>query len=189
MDGDNMEKLKLVGIVGTNADKSTNRTLLKFMQKHFADKAEITLIEVKDLPFFDKPDSHKAPAAIATINEQVAKADGVIIATPEYDHTIPAPLTNLLEWFAYTDKPLQDKPVMIVGASYGVLGTSRAQNHLRQILNAPELRALLLPGREFLLGHSLKAFDEEDNLLDKDKVAQLEAYFADFSSFVTRVKG
>ena len=77
---------------------------------------------------------------------------------------------------------------MIVGASYGVLGTSRAQNHLRQILNAPELRVLVLPGREFLLGHSLQAFDEEANLLVDEKVAQLESYFADFAAFVTRVK-
>lgn len=115
MDGEKMEKLKLVGIVGTNAEKSTNRTLLKFMQKHFATRAELTLIEVKDLPFFDKPASHEAPAAVVAINQAVAQADGVIIATPEYDHTIPAPLTNLLEWFAYTAKPLQDKPVMIVG--------------------------------------------------------------------------
>lgn len=188
MDGEKMEKLNLVGIVGTNAEKSTNRTLLKFMQKHFATQAELTLIEVKDLPFFDKLASHEAPAAVAAINQAVAQADGVIIATPEYDHTIPAPLTNLLEWFAYTAKPLQDKPVMIVGASYGVLGTSRAQNHLRQILNAPELRALVLPGREFLLGHSLQAFDEEANLLVDEKVAQLESYFADFAAFVTRVK-
>lgn len=72
MDGEKMEKLNLVGIVGTNAEKSTNRTLLKFMQKHFATQAELTLIEVKDLPFFDKPASHEAPAAVAAINQAVA---------------------------------------------------------------------------------------------------------------------
>ena len=83
MDGEKMEKLNLVGIVGTNAEKSTNRTLLKFMQKHFATQVELTLIEVKDLPFFDKPALHEAPAAVAAINQAVAQADGVIIATPE----------------------------------------------------------------------------------------------------------
>ena len=89
--------MKFIAIAGSAAEKSYNRTLLEFMQKHFATQAELTLIEVKDLPFFDKPASHEAPAAVAAINQAVAQADGVIIATPEYDHTIPAPLTNLLE--------------------------------------------------------------------------------------------
>src|SRR5699024_9584455 len=92
---------------------------------------------------------------------KIEAADGVIIATPEYDHSVPAVLMNALEWLSYARHPFVGKPVMIVGASYGTLGTSRAQAHLRRILDSPELSARIMPSSEFLLGHSLQAFDED----------------------------
>lgn len=181
--------MKLIGIVGTNADKSTNRTLLQYMQEHFADQAKIEICEVKDIPVFNKPSERVVPEQIRQLTDKITAADGVIISTPEYDHTIPAPLSNLLEWLAYTTQPLQNKPVMITGASYGVLGTSRAQTHLRQILNAPELKALVLPGKEYLLGHSLQAFNDKNVLVDTDKAQELDEYFANFVDFINKVKG
>ena len=72
---------------------------------------------------------------------------------------------------------------MITGASYGTLGSSRAQLQLRQILNAPEIKANVLPD-EFLLSHSLQAFDRQGNLVDLDTIQKLEAIFDDFRLFV-----
>ncbi|MBF0844229.1 NAD(P)H-dependent oxidoreductase, partial [Streptococcus danieliae] len=80
--------------------------------------------------------------------------------------------------------PLLNKPVMITGASYGKLGSSRAQAQLRQILDAPELKASVMPGSEFLLAHSLQAFDEAGNLIDLETVQKLDALFDDFRIFV-----
>lgn len=177
--------MKLVAIVGTNSGRSTNRKLLKFMTKHFADKADIEVLEIKDLPAFDEPEDKIAPAEVAIFSQKITEADGVIISTPEYDHTIPAPLSSALEWIAYTSRALINKPTMIVGASLGLLGTSRAQAHLRQILDAPELKARVMPGTEFLLGHSEQVLDDDFNLNDADKVAELEEHFAEFQDFVT----
>ena len=83
--------MKLVAIVGTNSDRSTNRKLLKFMQKHFSDKADIEVLEIKQLPAFNEPEDKLAPAEVQAFSEKILAADGVIISTPEYDHTIPAP--------------------------------------------------------------------------------------------------
>lgn len=177
--------MKLVAIVGTNSDRSTNRKLLKFMAKHFADRADIEVLEIKELPAFNEPEDRTAPAAIAAFSEKIASADGVIIATPEYDHTIPAPLASVLEWIAYTSRALINKPTMIVGCSLGALGTSRAQAHLRQILDAPELKARVMPGSEFFLGHSEQVLDDDFNLNDFEKVAELEEHFSEFQDFVT----
>ncbi|MGT2960382.1 NADPH-dependent FMN reductase [Streptococcus caballi] len=177
--------MKLVAIVGTNSDRSTNRKLLKFMAKHFADKADIEILEIKDLPAFNEPEDKKAPAVVAAFSEKIAGADGVIISTPEYDHTIPAPLASALEWIAYTSRVLINKPTMIVGCSLGALGTSRAQAHLRQILDAPELKARVMPGSEFFLGHSEQVLDDDFNLNNGEKVAELEEHFAEFQEFVT----
>lgn len=176
--------MKFIGIVGTNSDHSTNRQLLQFIQKHFSEKAEIELVEIKNLPMFNKPEDKTVPEEVQAIADKIEAADGVIIATPEYDHSVPAALINALNWLSYGIFPFVDKPVMIVGASYGRLGSSRAQLHLRQILDAPELKARIMPSSEFLLSHSLQAFDEKGNLKDQEQVEKLEGLFADFLEFV-----
>ena len=176
--------LKLIGLVGTNSKRSTNRQLLQYMQKHFADKAEIELVEIKDIPIFNKPADKKLPAIVTEIAGKIEAADGVIIGTPEYDHSIPASLMSALAWLSYGIYPLLNKPVMITGASFGTLGSSRAQLQLRQILDAPELKASVMPGSEFLLSHSLQAFDKEGNLIDLDTIQKLDALFNDFRLFV-----
>ncbi|MCB6405763.1 MULTISPECIES: NADPH-dependent FMN reductase [Streptococcus] len=175
--------LKLIAIVGTNSKRSTNRQLLQYMSKHFADKAEIELVEIKDIPMFNKPADRSVPELVSEIAEKVNAADGVLIGTPEYDHSIPAVLMNALAWLSYGIYPLLNKPVMITGASYGTLGSSRAQLQLRQILNAPEIKANVLPD-EFLLSHSLQAFDPSGDLVDLDVVKKLDAIFDDFRIFV-----
>ena len=175
--------LKLIAIVGTNSKRSTNRHLLQYMQKHFADNAEIELVEIKDLPVFNKPADKLIPAEALEIAAKIEAADGVIIGTPEYDHSIPAVLMSALAWISYGVFPLLNKPVMITGASYGTLGSSRAQLQLRQILNAPEIKANVLPD-EFLLSHSLQAFDKNCDLVDLDVIKKLDAIFDDFRIFV-----
>ena len=175
--------LKLIAIVGTNSKRSTNRQLLQYMQKHFADRAEIELVEIKDIPMFNKPADRNIPELVSEIAEKIDAADGVLIGTPEYDHSIPAVLMNALAWLSYGIYPMLNKPVMITGASFGTLGSSRAQLQLRQILNAPELKANVLPD-EFLLSHSLQAFDQNGDLVDLDVIKKLDAIFDDFRIFV-----
>ena len=175
--------IKLIAIVGTNSKRSTNRQLLQYMQKHFADKAVIELVEIKDIPVFNKPADKQVPEAVLDIVAKIEEADGVIIRTPEDDHSIPAVLMSALAWLSYGVFPLLNKPVMITGASYGTLGSSRAQLQLRQILNAPEIKANVLPD-EFLLSHSLQAFDQNGDLVDLDVIQKLDAVFNDFRVFV-----
>jgi NAD(P)H-dependent FMN reductase len=175
--------MKYLAIVGTNSDVSTNRMLLQFMQKHFASKADIELYEIKALPAFNEPEDTDIPEKVAELSDKILKADGVIIATPEYDHAIPAVLKSALEWISYTSQALTDKPVLIVGASLGTLGSSRAQAHLRQILDSPELAARIMPSSEFLLGRSQGAFDSEGNLIYLDKLSELDEIFREFLLF------
>ncbi|WP_067841902.1 NADPH-dependent FMN reductase [Amphibacillus sediminis] len=180
--------VRLIGLVGTNSDQSTNRQLLKFMKKHFVSQAEIEIVEIKDLPIFNKPEEIKVPESVQTIADKIEAAEGVIISTPEYDHAVPASLINTLNWLSYGIYPFVDKPVMITGASYGTLGSSRAQMHLRQILDAPELKARIMPSSEFLLSHSLQAFDEDNQLKDSEQIQQLEGLFKDFLIFIDIMK-
>lgn len=175
---------KIIGLVGTNSIKSTNRQLLQFIQKHFSEKADIELLEIKDLPMFNKPADKSLPQEVKDMAKKIEEADGVIISTPEYDHSSPAVLMNAIAWLSYGIYPFLNTPVFITGASYGTLGSSRAQSQLGRILNAPEVRARVMPGNEFLLGHSLEAFDENGDLKDEKLVKNLEQIFDDFLLFI-----
>lgn len=175
---------KLLGIVGTNSNNSTNRKLLQYMETHFSDKADIELVEIKELPMFVKDKSIELPESVKELSDKVEQADGVIISTPEYDHSVPAALMNALSWLSFKTHPFVDKPVMVVGASYGTLGSSRAQMHARQILDSPELKARIMPSSEYLLDHSLQAFDEQGQLISKEKIELLDGLFSDFLTFV-----
>ena len=175
--------MKLIGIVGTNAQESYNRMLLQFMQKHFKHKAEIEILELTDVPMFNESDDQSNSDIIQHFNNKIIEADGVIIATPEHNHSIPSALKSILEWLSFNLHPFDGKPVMIVGASYDVQGSSRAQLHLRQILDAPGVNATVMPGYEFLLGQAHHAFDEQGNIKSERTIDFLESCFWRFLRF------
>lgn len=179
--------MKIVGIVGSNADLSYNRLLLEYIKKQFGSLFDLELIEIKDLPLFNQSKDQTDSEAIQSINQKIIAADGVIIATPEHNHSVPAGLKSALEWLSFKIHPFEGKPVMIVGASYYDQGSSRAQIHLRQILNAPGVNAVVMPGNEFLLGKVKKAFDENYNLKDKTTIAFLATCLEKFTKFVKMV--
>lgn len=177
--------MKYLAIVGTNAEKSYNRQLLRFMQQHFAHKAEIEIVEITHIPMFNESDDQTQTPVIQNLYHKIEEADGVIIATPEHNHTIPSALNSLIEWMSFKVHPFAGKAVMLVGASYSEQGSSRAQIHLRQILDAPGVNANVMPGNEFLLGYAHKAFDQEGNLKDERTVDFLETCFYRFMRFAS----
>ena len=176
--------MKFVAIVGSNAEQSYNRMLLQFMQRHFKIKCEIELLEIKDVPMFNQDEDQSDCFTIRYLNNKITRADGVIIATPEHNHTITPALKSTLEWLSFKLHPLENKPVMIVGASYYDQGTSRAQVHLRKILEAPGVNAYTLPGNEFLLGKAKEAFDVNGNISNEGTIKFLESCLDNFIKYV-----
>ena len=159
---------KFVGIVGSNAELSYNRKLLEFIRRHL----------------FNQDEDWQESFQLRYLYNKITRADGVIIATPEHNHTITAALKSVLEWLSYKVHPFESKPVMIVGASYYDQGTSRAQVHLRKILDAPGVNAYTLPGNEFLLGKAKEAFDDEGNITNVGTVNFLETCLDNFVKYV-----
>ena len=116
---------------------------------------------------------------------RIQQADGVIFSTPEYDHSIPAALKSAIEWLSYHCTVLYHKPAMVVGVSYGIQASSRAQEHIRQILAAPDCSAYVLPGHEVLIGQASDTFTKNGNLAGPKMVADLECKFNVFVDFVS----
>lgn len=180
--------MKFIGIVGTNARKSYNCQLLTYMQTHFQDQAEIEILELTDVPMFNESQDQTDSPVIQNFIQKITAADGVIVATPEHNHSLPSALKSLLEWLSFKAHPLDGKPVMIVGASYSVQGSSRVQLHLRQVLDAPGVGANVMPGSEFLLGRAHTAFDEQGNLKSSGTVDFLTSCFKKFMKFTKVVE-
>ncbi|AVK63873.1 FAD-binding dehydrogenase [Lactobacillus sp. CBA3606] len=177
--------MKLVAIVGTNAEKSYNRDLLQYMKQHFSENVTMQIAEIDQIPLFKECNATvELPASVKTLADQIQVADGVIIGVPEYDHAVPAALKSVIEWLSYRVHPFVGKPLMIVGTSLGIQGTSRAQDELRLILNAPGVGATVLPGNEFMLSFAPKAFNEQGSLVDPHTVNFLERCFANFTQLV-----
>src|SRR5690606_22226079 len=176
--------MKIVGIVGSNADFSYNRLLLQYIARSFKKLIDVDVVDIQDIPMFNQSNDQTDSVPIQNLKNKILNADGVIIATPEYNHTIPSALQSVLEWLSFKIHPLDGKPVMIVGASYDVQGSSRSQLHLRQVLDAPGVNAVVMPGNEFLLGQVHKAFDEDGNLKDAKTVQFLETCIKKFIRFI-----
>lgn len=176
--------MKLVGLVGSNAEQSYNRMLLEFIAKEYTDLFELELLEITDLPLFNQSDDQTDSEGVQYLNRKISAADGVIIATPEHNRTIPPALKSALEWLSFKIHPMEDKPVLVMGASYYDQGTSRAQLHLRQILEAPGVGAYTFPGNEFLLGKVKEAFDKNGQIKDQATITFLRELLMKFMRFV-----
>lgn len=176
--------MKFVGIVGSNAKISYNRKLLHFIKMHFAKQFELEILEIDNIPLFNQDEKWDENFQLRLLYNKITRADGVIIATPEHNHTISPALKSVIEWLSYDVHPFENKPVMIVGASYYDQGTSRSQIHLRKILDAPGVNAYVLPGNEFLLGKAKKAFDEDGNIVDERTISFLGLCLDNFMKYV-----
>lgn len=178
--------MKLVGIVGTASTPSATRTLLEYLHHHHPELG-LDLIEVDQLPLFNQDHAVSQAAPLQKINQQLTAADGVIIAVSEHNHTLTAALKSFLEWCSFDLHPFTNKPVMIVGTSTTRLGSANAQTHLRAILDAPGVKALVLPGDEFLLSDSASAFTEAGELRDAKTADFLESSLQRFLRFIPAV--
>ncbi len=181
--------MKIVGIIGNNASFSYNRLLIQFMEKTFSDRVEFEALEIKDIPLYNNDFVKEPPQVVLDFSKKIEEADGVVIATPEYDSAVPAALKSVIEWLSSATFPFIDKPVMIVGASLGTLGTSRAQSNLRQILGAPDVYAKILHGPEILISFAAEKFSKNGDLIDKATVNFLDARFDAFLDFIDLQEG
>jgi chromate reductase len=182
--------LNLLGISGSLRKESFNTALLKAAQELAPDGITITLRTLHDIPLYNEDIRQQGfPDSVVTLRREIAEADGLLIATPEYNFSIPGVLKNAIDWASRPpDRPLDGKPVAIMGASPGRLGTVRSQMHLRQCLSL--LNMLVLNRPEVLVAHAPSLFDEDLRLTDEQSrefVAQLLQGFADWIA-VTRPK-
>lgn len=175
---------KILALVGTNANFSYNRLLLKLMKKHFKQMADIEIYEISKLPAFSVDVPLEEQTEVWKLKQKVKAANGVIFSTPEYDHGIPAALKSAVEWLSYHTTVLKKKPVMVVGVSYGRQASARSQVQMRQILISPDCDANLMPGNEVLIGGATHVFSKDGRLINAEMRDNLEECFTHFIEYI-----
>jgi chromate reductase len=167
--------MKVLGISGSLRGGSHNTKLLRAAADFLPDDVEFELWEgLKAVPPYDEDDdTEQAPAAVARLRAAIAGADAVLIATPEYNSSIPGQLKNALDWASrpVATSVLRNKPVAVIGASIGAFGAVWAQGELRKVLAAIGARVVEV---EIAVGHAHERFDDEGRLADEDLRGQLQ---------------
>ena len=182
--------MNIVTIVGSLRKESYNMQLAKTMQERYKGKLNIKIADIRSLAHFDQDEENNPPQPVKEFKEAISNADGVIMITPEYNWSVPGVLKNALDWASRVDKVFIGKPVMTLGATPGMLGTVRAQMHLREILVAPGIQAKILPpgGNEVLIGFVNQKFDEQTGqLVDEGTLSFLDNKVEAFIDFVKSV--
>ena len=178
--------MKTAALVGSLRKDSYNLQLIEHLQQRFPEMG-IEIVDISRLPFFDEEIEENPGKEVRTFQTVIKEADAVIIATPEYNASIPAVLKNAIDWVSRKGKELAGKKVMIMGASMGVLGTVKAQIHLRHVLDAIGVAAHVLPsagGNDIFLGSAHTKFNENRQLIDKGTVQFIDGVVNRFKKFV-----
>jgi chromate reductase len=178
---------RIVAFAGSLRRGSYNRALIVAAQELVPEGMTIAPIEIGELPFYNADvEARGDPPSVAAFKEALHGADGVLIATPEYNEGIPGVLTNAIDWGSRLPgrSPLTRKPVALMGASPGQIGTARAQPHLRQLLG--HLQARLLPPPELLVAKAHERFDAELRLKDEGTRKVLRDLLIRFSRWIAR---
>lgn len=147
------KKIKIAALSGSLRKGSYNSALIAAAQELKPEDTEIEILDISKVPLFNDDERvREIPESVKELSEKISSADGLLIATPEYNYSIPGILKNAIDWISkIPTQPFKAKPAAIMGATPGMLGTVRAQVHLRQIslalnldvLNSPEVYVTL----------------------------------------------
>jgi chromate reductase len=130
-----MEKIvHILGFAGSLRKSSFNRALLREALELVPANARLDIFDLEGIPPYNQDLENQPPEKVKEFKAKIRGADAILIATPEYNYSIPGVLKNAIDWASrpYGDNALEGKPVALMGASPGMLGTARAQYHLRQ---------------------------------------------------------
>ena len=179
--------IRVGGLVGSLRQGSHNRALLRAAISLQPEGMEIVDIDFRDLPHFDG-DLEQAGEndVIRAFKAQVAACDALLFATPEYNYSIPGVLKNAIDWASRpgANAPIRHKPAAIMGISTGVVGTRRAQIHLRSICTSVDLWDMKKP--EITLGGAADKFDADGILIHPETRDQLRAMLEAFAVWIGR---
>lgn len=170
------QKISILGFAGSLRKGSYNKSLLRAALEMLPADAKLDIFDLEGIPPFNQDLENQPPEKVKEFKAKIRAADAILIATPEYNYSIPGVLKNAIDNASrpYGDNPFDGKPVAIMGASIGMLGTARAQYHLRQSLVFLNMYPLNQP--EVLVSFAQEKIDQNGKLTDqktREKIREL----------------
>jgi chromate reductase len=160
-------QVRILGIPGSLRKGSFNKAALRAARQLVPADATLEVFELDGIPPFNQDEEQPLPPRVVELKARIRAADAVLIATPEYNYSVPGVLKNAIDWASrpFGDSAWAGKPVAVMGASVGALGTARAQYHLRQTFVYLDMYPLNRP--EVMIGSAAQRFDERGELTDE----------------------
>src|SRR3954452_105587 len=161
--------MNILAIPGSLRDNSYNRLLIDAAEELAPDGVDVTTFSIGDIPLYDQDlDRQPEPEPVARFRQAIRDADALLLATPEYNYSVPGVLKNAIDWASrpYGNNPFNEKPVAIMSASIGMLGGARAQYHLRQMFVF--LNMYPINGPEVMVPFAQDKFDSQGKLIDEN---------------------
>jgi chromate reductase, NAD(P)H dehydrogenase (quinone) len=182
------DSVTILGIAGSLRRGSYNRALLRLARQLVPADAKLEIFEIDGIPGFNQDEERQPPAKVVELKQRVRAADAILFATPEYNYSIPGVLKNAIDWVSrpYGDSAWEGKPVAVMGASVGMLGTARAQYHLRQVFVFLNMYPLNQP--EVMIPSATERFDADGNLLDEKAKALISQLLQNLVAWTRRLK-
>jgi chromate reductase len=177
----------VVGFAGSLRHASYNRALLRAAAELAAPKLHVVVHDLSPIPLYNADvEAEGVPSAVMELRAAVRQADGLLIATPEYNHGVPGVLKNTIDWLSRPprESALNGKVAAIIGASPGMTGTARSQTQLRQAFVFTNTYALLQP--EVLVARAHEKFDADGRLTDPATRDFLSTFLTRFSELIAR---
>ena len=184
----NGNRLRILGISGSLRKASFNTGLLRAAQEDATEGTEVTIFDIRDLPFYNGDlEADSDPAPVTALKDAVRDADGVVLATPEYNWGTSGALKNAIDWASRdrAEGSLMGKPATIMGAG-GRAGTARAQMQLQEVLAEAGCVVMVKPG-VLVQAFAPMKFDSEGNLTDHGTRDSLQTHMDEFHKWIRQV--
>jgi chromate reductase, NAD(P)H dehydrogenase (quinone) len=178
----------ILGIAGSLRKGSYNRAALRAAARLVPEGVTLEIFDLDGIPPFNQDEETPAPARVVEFKARIRAADAILVATPEYNYSIPGVLKNAIDWASrpYGDSAWDGKPVAVMGASMGQMGTSRAQYHLRQVFVFLNMHALNKP--EVMIADAYRRFDAQGNLTDEKSKELIRQLLAELAAWGRRLE-
>ena len=182
--------ITIVGIAGSLRRNSFNAMLLRAAAASLPAETKLEIGTIRGIPLYDGDEEAASgpPPAVSTLKEMIAKSDGLLLVTPEYNHSLPGVLKNAIDWLS---RPSADiarvfggRPVAVIGATPGMGGTMLAQAAWLPVLRA--LGTAPYFGAKLHISNASKVFDESGLVNDEKVKAQIAAFMQGFAAACRR---
>jgi chromate reductase, NAD(P)H dehydrogenase (quinone) len=182
--------VRLVGVAGSLRKGSLNALLLRALAARMPEGSALAIHGLRGIPLYDgdSEDAEGIPAAVAELKEAIAASDGLVLATPEYNHSVPGVLKNAIDWLsrppADIRRVFRGRPVAILGASPGRFGTAHSQGAWLPVLRALGTEPWF--GGQLLVAQAGDAFESSGEVRDERLGEQLERFARGFAEFAAK---